>query len=314
MARGSIFHEGERLAQERTGQAAQAMRVGGVIGDRLRPGSIPFLAEQSLLVLGSVDSDRQIWASTVFGSPGFVTAPDDGTVRLDLSSVEYDADDPLWDNIVGDRRIGVLAIEPATRRRLRVNGNVRSHEPATIEIDVLEAYPNCPKYIQRREMSRATNHGNSRPAVAGRGRQLTAALRDIISSSDTFFVASAHHDRGVDVSHRGGNPGFVEVLDERTLRVPDYVGNGLYNTLGNFVSNPRAGLLFIDFEAGSTLQLTGTPNVRWELDRQDDRTGGTGRYWDFTVERWLQRTLPAPIEWTLVDYSSFNPTSARTEG
>jgi len=113
-------------------------------------------------------------------------------------------------------------------------------------------------------------------------------------------------------SHRGGNPGFVEVLDERTLRVPDYVGNGMFNTLGNFVSNPRAGLLFIDFEGGRTLQLIGTPMIRWELDAPSDRTGGTRRYWDFTVDRWLERELPQRVDWELLDYSPFNPTVVQT--
>ena len=133
----------------------------------------------------------------------------------------------------------------------------------------------------------------------------------MIAGSDTFFVASSHPERGVDVSHRGGNPGFVEVLDERTLRVPDYVGNGLYNTLGNFVSHPQAGLLFIDFDAGTTLQLIGVPKIRWELDRADDRTGGTRRYWDFTVQRWLVREIPQRVECEFLDYSPFNPTSVQ---
>ena len=81
----------------------------------------------------------------------------------------------------------------------------------------------------------------------------------------------------------------------------------MFNTLGNFVANPRAGLLFIDFDANRTLQLIGTPEVRWDLDESNDRTGGTRRYWDFTVERWLERELAHRVEWELLDYSPFNP-------
>ena len=307
MSIGSIYHEGERLAQQRTGQEMQAMWSAGVISDRLRPGSIPFLAQQSIIILGSVGSDQSLWASILFGPPGFVAAVDDRTVRIDLSSIGQDEDDPLWSNIETDPRIGMLAIDFATRRRLRINGNLRRAGTETLEVEVLEAYPNCPKYIQRREVSLRSSGRSEVRSGPSRGTVLTPALRQAITGADTFFVASGHPERGVDVSHRGGNPGFTEVLDERTLRVPDYIGNGLYNTLGNFVSNPRAGLLFIDFDAGSTLQLIGTPMIRWELDRADDRTGGTHRYWDFTVERWLERKLPQRVEWELLDYSPFNP-------
>ena len=139
------------------------------------------------------------------------------------------------------------------------------------------------------------------------GGILSPSQRASIGAADTFFVASAHSERGVDVSHRGGNPGFVEVLDERTLRVPDYAGNSMFNTLGNFVANPRAGLLFIDFDANRTLQLVGTAEIQWELDESNDRTGGTRRYWDFTGERWLERELTHHVEWELLDYSPFNP-------
>lgn len=305
------YHEGELFAQQRTGQEAQARRIAGVISDTLRPGSIPFLAQQSIVVLGSVASDRSLWASILFGAPGFIAAPDDGTVQIDLSSVAHDDDDPLWANLAADPRIGMLAMDFAARRRLRINGDLRPSGPKTLEFDVLEAYPNCPKYIQRREMSVRPSGESNAKSGASRGDVLTPALRMAIAGSDTFFVASGHPERGVDVSHRGGNPGFVEILDERTLRVPDYVGNGIYNTLGNFVSDPRAGLLFIDFDAGTTLQLTGVPMIRWELDRADDRTGGTGRYWDFTVAGWLARDILQPVDWEFVDYSPFNPTSVQ---
>ena len=306
------YHEGEQLVQQRTGNEMRATQLARVISDRIRPGSVPFLARQSMVTLGSVDGDRNLWASVLLGQPGFLTAPDERTVKLDLTLAERDERDPFWANVEKDPRVGMLAIELDTRKRLRINGDVRRTGPETMLVDVLEAYPNCPKYIQRRELTRRSAGEIAAGLEPRSGDILTAALRDAITTSDTLFVASAHPDRGVDVSHRGGNPGFVEVLDERTLRVPDYVGNGMFNTLGNFVSNPRAGLLFIDFEGGSTLQLIGTPMIRWELDAPSDRTGGTRRYWDLTVDRWLERELPQRVDWELLDYSPFNPTVVQT--
>ena len=312
MSFGSIYHEGERSVQQRTGTEMQAMQNASVISDRIRPGSVPFLARQSMVALGSVDSDQSLWASVLFGRPGFLSAQDERTVRLDLSLALPDNHDPFWTNIEHDARIGALAIELDTRRRLRINGSVRRTGPETLLLDVLEAYPNCPKYIQRREMSMSPTRAKAEGGTPSSGAKLTPKLRDVIAHSDTLFVASAHPERGVDVSHRGGNPGFVEIVDEQILRVPDYVGNGMFNTLGNFVSHPQAGLLFIDFVGGTTLQLIGTPTILWELDRPDDRSGGTRRYWDFTVERWVERDLPLWIDWEFVDYSRFNPPQLAT--
>ena len=302
-----LYHEGELLVQERTGQEVQAEQSGGVISERIIPGAIPFISQQQMVVLGSVDADQNVWASVLFGRPGFISAADDRTIDFDLSEAGHDEHDPLWGNIAGDPRIGMLAIELATRRRLRVNGNLRRADDETLRLEVIEAYPNCPKYIQRRHIAQVSLGEPRNEAEARSGEILTPSQREFIAEANTFFVASAHPERGVDASHRGGNAGFVEVLDERTLRIPDYAGNGMFNTLGNFVANPRAGLLFIDFDANKTLQLIGRPEIRFELDEPNDRTGGTRRYWDFTVERWLERELPHRVESELLDFSPFNP-------
>ena len=306
MTVASLYHEGELHVQQRTGEELPAEQNASVISDRIIPGAIPFIAQQSMVVLGSVDADRNVWASVLFGRPGFISAADDRTVDFDLSQAGYDEHDPLWANIAGDPRIGMLAIELATRRRLRVNGNLTRVNDEELRVDVIEAYGNCPKYIQRRHIVQRWGEPGDGIEPSS-GDILSPSQRASVGVADTFFVASAHRDRGMDVSHRGGNPGFVEVLNERTLRVPDYAGNSMFNTLGNFVANPRAGLLFIDFDANRTLQLVGRPEIRWDLDESNDRTGGTRRYWDFTVERWLERPLPHHIEWELLDYSPFNP-------
>ena len=134
-----------------------------------------------------------------------------------------------------------------------------------------------------------------------------------IQASDTFFVASAHPLRGVDASHRGGTPGFVEVVDERTLRIPDYVGNSLFNTLGNFTVNPHAGLVFLDFQRNRTLQLTGRAEILWDREDTAGQTGGTQRFWDFRIDRWHESGTHAGLRWKFLDYSPHNPQPAPAE-
>ena len=85
--------------------------------------------------------------------------------------------------------------------------------------------------------------------------------RAFIESLDMFFLATADADGRPSCSYKGGDPGFVRVLDERTLAFPDYDGNGMFLSLGNALVNPEVGLLFVGFERRRRLRLNGTASV-----------------------------------------------------
>ena len=301
-----VFHDGELKAQELAGEAARARQVGRVISDSMAPGSLRFIDQQSMVVVGSVSPEGDVWASVVLGETGLMAATDPRTIELDLSRAFQVSSDPLWDNVQHDPRVGLLMIELATRRRLRVNGRIDRITPDRLAVHVEESYPNCPKYIQRRHLAGVTTEAGSAPATQA-GTRVDASIEGTVVGADTMFVASMAPGGGVDASHRGGPPGFVHIVDERTLRIPDYPGNSLFNTLGNFTACPRAGLVFLDFEKSRVLQLVGRPEIRWDMAQPTEDTGGTGRYWDFTVERWLETTLPFRATWDFLDYSPFNP-------
>jgi hypothetical protein len=307
------YHEGELRMQQLAGVLQQAQGSGRVIADTIIPGALKFIGQQAMVVLGSVDDDQNVWASILFGRPGFMTAPDERTVEFDLSQAGVNPYDPFWTNVEQDPRVGSLMIELATRRRLRINGGASrpSADRLRLHLAVAESYPNCPKYIQRRRLTvQALDEPNANSERQD-GDVLGDDQQKLIAAADTFFVASAHPQRGVDASHRGGPPGFVSILDERTLRVPDYVGNSMFNTLGNFSANPRAGLIFLDFDNSRTLQLIGRSEILWDQDDAESRSGGTGRFWLLHVERWCGMSLPATVRWEFVDYSPFNPSLRR---
>src|SRR5262249_49525635 len=174
-------------------------------------------------------------------------------------------------------------------------------------IGVREVFPNCPKYIQRR--APVAGGATSAPAAPERGVSLDAERRAFLARADTLFVASFHPTRGVDVSHRGGAPGFVRVVDDRTLRVPDYPGNGMFQTLGNFEVAPRAGLVAVDFERRRLLSLTGTVSVSFGAEDPAHPSGGTGRSWSLVVAEWLEFAAPVGLGFRLVERSPFNPPS-----
>lgn len=298
------FHEGELLVQQRAGVLEEGRRNSQMISASIAQGSLPFISQQSIAILGSLDRELNVWASVLVGQPGFMTAVDEQTVEFDLTQSAKNSEDPFWANIEDQSKVGMLLIDLATRRRLRINGRITRSVPEQLRLDVDAAYPNCPKYIQRRNI---TISGSKRSSTPRSGRSLEDDQLSLIRNADTFFVASAHPVRGVDASHRGGNPGFIRVLDNHKIRIPDYVGNSMFNTLGNFAENPRAGLLFFDIEGSRTLQLVGRPEIQWELDDPLHATGNTKRYWDLEIDRWLETDLPYRLEWEFLDYSPHNP-------
>jgi len=304
------FHAGELEVQKRLGEDEIARRVGRVIANRIPTGAAGFIGRQRMMILGSADREGRPWASMLLGEPGFVTTPDPGTLEVDLEHASSHPDDPLWTDLEGGARVGTLLIDLANRRRFRINGRAEVTAERSLRIAVDEAYGNCPKYIQRRHVTVGEAGPPVDAAPVRRGERLEEGHRRWIEAADTLFVASVHPELGVDASHRGGNPGFVTVVDDRTLRVPDYQGNSMYNTLGNFAVNPAAGLLLIDFDRHVTLQLTGRAEILWHLDRPAGETGGTRRYWELTVERWIETELAPALRWELLDRSPFNPQAA----
>jgi predicted pyridoxine 5'-phosphate oxidase superfamily flavin-nucleotide-binding protein len=299
--------------QSLAGESQMAERNGVVIADRIIGGARPFLHQQSMAVFASRDCDDNLWCSIVFGNPGFMRSENGYAVDFDLSQVAVQGKDPLWANIEVNSAVGMLAIDLATRRRIRINGLLSHPRENSLRLDVRESYPNCPKYITRRQL-RTVSAELTESLPDTTGATLGPDQQNTLTRADVLFVATAHPTRGADASHRGGAPGFIEVLDERTLRIPDYSGNSMFNTLGNLSVNARAAIVVPDFERGRTLQLTGTAETLWNQDDPADRTGGTRRFLAFRVTHWLELPLPAGVRTEFLDYSPFNPTRTNRTG
>lgn len=299
------FHEGERAIQQRAGESAIADRNATLVSDTVIGGARPFIAKQFMVALGSVDASGDVWASALFGQPGFIHTTDGRAIQIDVPEGSRDPVDPLWTNIASRRDLGMLFIELGSRRRYRVNGTVSRIDGNGIEVAIREAYPNCPKYIQRRHLRALGASGE--PSQAAYGTVLRGNVTQLIRQADTLFVATHHVETGADASHRGGGAGFIQIVDEQTLRIPDYHGNSLFNTLGNLQVDSRAGLYIPDFANGQSLQLTGTATVEWDQADPDQVTGGTGRFWVFHVAKWILRDAIPRAEWEYLDASPFNP-------
>ena len=298
------YHEGEWEVQKRVGVEKIAESTGRVISDRIPNGALKFVDKQPMVIVSSQDDEKNIWTSMLVGKPDFLTAVDEQNIKIELTAIVSSKLDPFWENIRKCPKIGMLFIELATRRRLRVNGTVSIFDKH-LNISVEQAYPNCPKYIQRREIEVDGTDGN-RSDSKMKGTSLTNNLNAWIEHSDTFFVGSSDGKDNLDASHRGGNPGFIQIVNDTTLKIPDYPGNSMFNTLGNFMSNPKAGLLFVDFKEGKTLQLAGKAEIIWEEKNVEEITGGTRRLWKFLISEWIQVDSLKGVNWKFVEYSRFN--------
>lgn len=307
----SPWHAGERQLQDHTGVAARMDLVGRkVIRDYMPDQHREFFAQLPFLVAGAVDAQGDPWAGILEGEPGFAASPDPHTLRI---AAMPDTDDPLRAGLGPGKAVGLLGIELHTRRRNRMNGRIQAWDGKRFDVAVAQSFGNCPQYIQSRDFyfsrSPSLRFAAALPGQAG----LDAAARALIAASDTFFVASyvdredGDGGRSVDVSHRGGKPGFVRV-DGDVLTIPDFSGNRFFNTLGNLVANPVAGLLFIDFERGDVLQLTGRAEV--VLDGPEiAQFQGAERLWRVHVRRVVRRPGALALRWR---FESWSPTALAT--
>ena len=312
--RPSPFHAGELAVQERCGVLEPIARVGRVVIRTLMlPDHQELFARLPMLLVGSLDPTRRPWASVLVGSPGFVRALDDRTLRVDARPAPGD---PLERHIAIDAPLGLLGIELATRRRNRLNGTVTALDEAGFTVAVDQSFGNCPQYIQKRspEWRRPPASFRATRAVVTVGPRLDDVARAIVERADTLFLASAAPGArghagadGVDVSHRGGKPGFVRVRDDgpdgaSVLVLPDFRGNFLFNTLGNVTANPQAGLVVPDFASGDVLQLTGAAHIVWEGEELASFDGAE-RLLVITIAAGVRHPDALPFTWSAPGYA-----------
>lgn len=304
------WHDGERFLQERHGAAERMAEVGKRVVRDFMPGQHrEFYAQLPFVVLGSVDAAGDAWATFVEGRPGFMSSPD--PTRLDIA-MQPDPHDPATHGLTSGQPVGLLGIELHTRRRNRMNG-VLTTTDAGLQVAVDQSFGNCPRYIQLRDFTVTRDPGGPFGGNVDESNRLGDGARALIEAADTFFVASyadRTERRQVDVSHRGGRSGFVRVARDGTLTIPDFDGNLFFATLGNIVLNGKAGLLFVDGEAGDVLQMTGDAAV--SLDSPEIATfQGAQRLWTFRPRRIVRRPAALALRWTLRD-DGWSPHSLMT--
>lgn len=307
----SPWHAGEQILQQRVGVAERMEAFGRkVIRDHLPEQHRDFYRQLPFILLGSVDAAGNPWASILDGRPGFAHAPEPRLLQVDGWP---DANDPAAANLADGAAVGLLGIELHSRRRNRVNGHVTGSSATGFGVRVEQAFGNCPQYIQQRQAHFVREPDQQQGLQLQRLDALDEAARELIRGADTCFVASYIDPdgdparRSVDVSHRGGQTGFVQVEGD-CLSIPDFAGNLHFNTLGNLLLNPRAGLLFLDFSNGDLLQLSGHTEIIFD-GPEVAAFQGAERLWRLHVTQLVRRPAALALRWA---FQGFSPNSLMT--
>ncbi|GAA7756198.1 MULTISPECIES: pyridoxamine 5'-phosphate oxidase family protein [Cupriavidus] len=294
---GTPWHTGERILQSRAGVEERLAEVGPrVVRDYMPDQHREFFAMLPSIVIGAVAPDGQVWATLRAGQPGFLQSPN--PYLLEVASPR-DADDPADSGMEDGNAIALLGLDPMTRRRNRLNGTVRRDDARGFGVTVGQSFGNCPQYIQKREFVVTRDPATPGTVAPQILTALDARARTLIRHADSFFVATyvdLPGGRQVDVSHRGGRPGFVRVDADGGLTIPDFAGNTFFNTLGNMLVNPVAGLVFVSYPTGDLLQMTGRAEVI--TDSPEIRTvEGAERLWRFFPRQIVRRDRALPLRW-----------------
>jgi len=303
---GSPFHAGEREVQTKLGVRDIAEKLGRAMIRPFMPDQHrEFFSTLSYVFVGIMDDDGLPWASILTGDPEFVSTLSSTQLQLNVAGKQ-----DIIKQLIPGRSVGLLGIDLSTRRRNRVNGIVSSvvdnQGAMQINIAVMESFGNCPKYIQRREVYPCQRSMVFRAGDVVVDNAFNEQSRTLITRADTFFIASqcssddTTHRASADISHRGGEPGFVRIQDKNTLIFPDYSGNRHFNTLGNLSINPGVGLLFVDFSKGGVLQLRGVTKILWDDPRQSEFEGAE-RLLEFTLRESAWIPNATPLCWRKID-------------
>lgn len=295
----SPFHHGEQAVQARLG-------VRDAIEPWARQVVRPFLPEQHrefftqlpFVVAAARDVTGRPWVTLFTGTPGFISTPDPMSLHIAAQVLPGDA---LEGSLTAGADLGLLGIELDTRRRNRVNGTISEAGINGLTFAVGQSFGNCPQYITERSWRQV----DVRPADASAThyQRLTKGMQAWIGSATTLFIGSGYRGKGqhvgygMDASHRGGAAGFVAVPDDRRLILPDYAGNNHFNTIGNLLADPRAALLFVDFEKGSLLQISGTATIDWN-SAEVARHAGAQRLIAIDIEQVVQLDGVLPLRWS----------------
>lgn len=269
------YHEGQRDVQREANSTKAAERLTTWVGP-----VVEYATGADLIVLAALDEQQALHVAALSGPPPLVSAAE----RDDVITI--DAPRELLSLLPERAPWGGIVINPASARRSRVAGMPAAHDGA-VRLTCPVAFTNCRKYILA---SRSTGtHTHVGPTHTAECPLDEAWVARTVANGEMAFLVSVTDAGVADVSHRGGPPGFLRFdATARSIAWTEYLGDGMFVSVGNLRANARFALLVLDLDSGDALRLSGQArytNVR--TDRHE------------RVDALLQSTEPFPVQGTL---------------
>ncbi|NOX30008.1 MAG: pyridoxamine 5'-phosphate oxidase family protein [Actinobacteria bacterium] len=301
MVKPRFFHPGEvevQVASASDPVLYEQWAARSLLPD-LNDSEVRFVQGCTFAAAATVDENGTPWASPLLAiGARLFTVEASSVVAI---AGHPDNGDPLLGNLNRTGQLGVLFFDPSRRRRAKSMGTAEVRATGEICYSLTRNFGLCPKYIHKRSHEPATDPAE--PSAATSATSLSAADCVQLSRTDTVFLASFYPDHGADVTHRGGSPGFLKV-DGSSIEIPDYVGNGMFNTLGNLRADPRLALTDVDLFTGRTIHTTGSATVS---DHPDPvRHPGANRVIQLEVDQVVVSHANVGT-WTNLEASPHNP-------
>ncbi|CZT16794.1 related to oxidoreductase, FAD-binding [Ramularia collo-cygni] len=278
------WHEGE----EKMSRAMEIPTMDNPTVPALSPQLSNHLQIAPLISIGTVDKQGRPW-TTLWGGERGMARPLGGGI-IGIRTPITGKFDPVVEELVGQdpsnqavkeegsrSMVSGLTIDLVSRKRVKMYGRMmagvlgmRDDEVTGQSVSIAEiqlvlkieqSLGNCPKYLNSKVIEPAV----SSPELISDSPRLPPPALELLAKADLFFVSSAQHDTDMDTNHRGGPPGFLRVDSNEeggaVVYWPEYSGNRLYQTLGNLMINPLAGICVPDFDTGDMLYLTGKTEI-----------------------------------------------------
>lgn len=256
----SVYHDGEKYIQEQMGVTAKANSLSSMIHNDIPIAAAQFLATLDFCVITFSINNKELHNSIVFGFESFIKILNTKEMLIDLENKSFIPKDIYENEKIS---IGFIGLDFENRMRIRINGTGKI-EDNKLHLYINEVYSNCPKYINDRETIGKLDFLNDSNLT--KYTTLENDCKKILSHADTFFLSSIHENNGADISHKGGEKGFLRVISPKILEFEDFQGNNMYNTLGNIHINPNVSIILIDFTSNDILHITGIATIKQDFE------------------------------------------------
>lgn len=251
----TIFHEGEYHIQEIMGVRSDSDSLSSMIKKNLPIIAIDFLKNLNFSVISFSTNQKNIFSSLVYDINSFIEIKNDNEIVISLKKRTYIPKNFFKENLIN---IGFIGLDFKRAMRIRINGKGKIKDNKLF-ITIYEVYSNCPKHIYRRILQGEIK--SSKRSEITEYKEINKEFKNIISNANTFFLASSHKEKGLDISHKGGKRGFVTVISSTKVEFEDGIGNNLFNSLGNIYTNPYISMIFINFEENRTYHIKGIAKI-----------------------------------------------------